>query len=139
MDQIGSAGFCSDIAVSHFIAGECNYVDPYPILGDPANRILKERDRAIDDPRRPVWSEATESFYKELNRIAKQCDLARYDALSRGLDALRREAEVLNSGSNRNTRSQPSSKLRSQIYIRHGPGWNITSAVTCTIPVKLGL
>jgi hypothetical protein len=29
----------------------------------------------LDDIRRPVWLEATESFYKKLNRIAKACDL----------------------------------------------------------------
>ncbi|HSU33688.1 MAG TPA: hypothetical protein VLJ11_20840 [Bryobacteraceae bacterium] len=56
--------------------------------------MATKRNRATDDPRRSVWLEATESFYKKLNRIAKQCDLTRYDALSRGLDALRREAEV---------------------------------------------
>lgn len=28
--------------------------------------------KAIDDTRRPVWLEATESFYKKLNRIAKE-------------------------------------------------------------------
>jgi hypothetical protein len=31
------------------------------------------RDRA-DDLMRPVWLEATESFYKKLNRIANECD-----------------------------------------------------------------
>jgi hypothetical protein len=36
----------------------------------------------------PVWLHATESFYKKLNRIAKLCELSRYEALSRGLDAL---------------------------------------------------
>ena len=45
---------------------------------------------ASDDTRRPVWLEATESFYKKLNRIAKQCEVSRYDALSKGLDALLR-------------------------------------------------
>jgi len=44
-----------------------------------------------DDTRRPVWLGATESFYKKLNRIAKKCELSRYQALSRGLDALLRE------------------------------------------------
>ena len=37
----------------------------------------------IDDTRRPVWLEAIESFYKKLNRIAKQCELSRYEALRR--------------------------------------------------------
>ena len=36
----------------------------------------------MDDPRRPVWLEATDSFYKKLNRIARECQLSRYDALS---------------------------------------------------------
>jgi hypothetical protein len=42
--------------------------------------------KVIDDTMRPVWLEATESFYKKLNRIAKQCELSRYEALSKGLD-----------------------------------------------------
>ena len=56
----------------------------------------------MDDPRRPVWLEATESFYKKLTRIARECQLSRYDALSRGLDALLRENQVRNSALNRN-------------------------------------
>ena len=36
----------------------------------------------------PVWLHATNSFYKKLNRIAKQCGISRYEALRRGLDAL---------------------------------------------------
>jgi hypothetical protein len=68
-------------------------------------------DRLADDPRRPVWLEATESFYRKLNRIAKQCDLSRYEALSRGLDALRREAEVRNSALNRNIKSPAQSEV----------------------------
>ena len=74
-------------------------------------KVNAKRDRAADDPRRPVWLEATESFYRKLNRIAKQCDLSRYDALSRGLDALRREAEVRNSALNRNIRSPSQSEV----------------------------
>src|SRR4051794_14753776 len=61
----------------------------------PASRTMINRAR--DDARRPVWLEATECFYKKLNRIAKQCNFSRYQALSRGLDALLREAEVRNS------------------------------------------
>jgi hypothetical protein len=76
-----------------------------------ALNMATKRKRAIHDPRRPVWLEATESFYKKLNRITKQCDLARYDALSRGLDALRREAEVRNSALNRNIRSPSQSEV----------------------------
>jgi hypothetical protein len=37
-----------------------------------------------DDTRRPVWLEATESFYKKLNRIAKECGLSRYEASAGG-------------------------------------------------------
>jgi hypothetical protein len=68
-------------------------------------------DGAMDDPRRPVWLEATDSFYKKLNRIAKQCEVSRYEALSRGLDALRREVEVRNSALNRNIRSPAQSEV----------------------------
>jgi len=50
-----------------------------------------------DDTQRPVWLEATQSFYRKLNRIAKQCELSRYEALSKGLDALLREAEIRSS------------------------------------------
>lgn len=63
-------------------------------------RMLK-RDWGMDDPRRPVWLEATDSFYKKLNRIARECRLSRYEALSRGLDALLREDQVRNSALNR--------------------------------------
>jgi hypothetical protein len=65
----------------------------------------------MDDPRRPVWLEATDSFYKKLNRIARECQLSRYDALSRGLDALLREAEVRNSALNRNVKSPGQSEV----------------------------
>ena len=65
----------------------------------------------MDDARRPVWLEATESFYRKLNRIAKQCELSRYEALSRGLDALRRESEVRNSALNRNIKSPAQSEV----------------------------
>ena len=65
----------------------------------------------MDDPRRPVWLEATDSFYKKLNRIARECQLSRYDALSRGLDALLRETEVRNSALNRNIKSPGQSEV----------------------------
>jgi hypothetical protein len=68
-------------------------------------------DEARDDVRRPVWLEATACFYKKLNRIAKQCNLSRYQALSRGLDALLREAEVRNSALNRNIKSPGQSEV----------------------------
>jgi hypothetical protein len=79
-----------------------------------ANRTLETQpkgDRKIDDPRRPVWLEATGSFYKKLNRIARECQLSRYDALSRGLDALLREAELRNSALNRNVKSPGQSEV----------------------------
>jgi hypothetical protein len=65
----------------------------------------------IDDTRRPVWLEATESFYKKLNRIAKECELSRYEALSKGLDALLREAQVRNSALNRNIKTPGQSEV----------------------------
>jgi hypothetical protein len=65
----------------------------------------------VDDTRRPVWPEATESFYNKLNRIAKECELSRYQALSRGLDALLREAQVRNSALNRNIKSPGQSEV----------------------------
>ena len=65
----------------------------------------------IDDTRRPVWLEATESFYKKLNRIAKECELSRYEALSKGLDALLREAQVRNSALNKNIKTPGQSEV----------------------------
>jgi hypothetical protein len=59
----------------------------------------------------PVWLHATESFYKKLNRIAKECGLPRYEALSRGLDALLRETEIRNSALNRNIKSPSQSEV----------------------------
>lgn len=59
----------------------------------------------------PVWLHATQSFYKKLNRVAKQCGLTRYDALSRGLDALLRETEIRNSVLNRNIKSPSQSEV----------------------------
>ncbi len=76
-----------------------------------ALNMAKQRDRAIDDPRRPVWLEATDSFYKKLNRIARECQLSRYDALSRGLDALLSETEVRNSALNRSVKSPGQSEV----------------------------
>ena len=78
----------------------------------PVSGLAAKRDLAMDDARRPVWLEATESFYRKLNRrIAKQCELSRYEALSRGLDALRRESEVRNSALNRNIKSPAQSEV----------------------------
>jgi hypothetical protein len=59
----------------------------------------------------PVWLHATEAFYKKLNRIARECQLSRYEAISRGLDALRREMEVRNSALNRNIKSPAQSEV----------------------------
>lgn len=74
-------------------------------------RTLPKRDLGVDDPRRPVWLEATDSFYKKLNRIARECRLSRYEALSRGLDALLREDQVRNSALNRNIKSPAQSEV----------------------------
>lgn len=65
----------------------------------------------IDDLRRPVWLEATESFYKKLNRIAGVCGLTRYQALSKGLDALMREMEIRNSAMNQKIKSPSQSEV----------------------------
>jgi hypothetical protein len=77
-------------------------------------KALSERsplgEKVLDDTRRPVWLEATESFYKKLNRVAKQCGLSRYDALSRGLDALVRETQIRDSALNRNIKSRRNRK-----------------------------
>lgn len=59
----------------------------------------------------PVWLHATESFYKKLNRIARQCDLSRYEALSRGLDALLRETQIRQSPLNKNIKSPGQSEV----------------------------
>lgn len=70
------------------------------------SKATQNRDgKGLDDTRRPVWLEATESFYKKLNRIAKECELSRYEALRKGLDALLRETQVRNSALNRSIRS----------------------------------
>ncbi len=78
-------------------------------------RTIFERTRrkaqAPDDTRQPVWLEATESFYKKLNRIAKQCEVSRYDALSKGLDALLRETQIRSSALNRNIKSPAQSEV----------------------------
>ena len=73
--------------------------------------LANNRFERCDDSRRPVWLEATESFYKKLNRIARLCEVSRYEALSHGLDALRREIEIRNSALNRNIRSPGQSEV----------------------------
>ena len=59
----------------------------------------------------PVWLHATESFYKKLNRVAKKCGMARYEALSRGLDALLREHQVQTSPLNKAIKSPGQSEV----------------------------
>jgi hypothetical protein len=71
----------------------------------------RTRQENSDDVRRPVWLEATESFYKKLNRIANECELSRYEALTRGLDALLRETQVRRSALNRNIKSPGQSEV----------------------------
>ena len=68
-------------------------------------------EHMVDDTRRPVWLEATQSFYRKLNRIAKECEMSRYDALSKGLDALMREAQIRSSALNRNIKSPAQSEV----------------------------
>jgi hypothetical protein len=55
------------------------------------NEQLSQAGSGADILAIPVWLQATDSFYKKLNRIAKQCGISRYEALRRGLDALLRE------------------------------------------------
>ncbi len=76
------------------------------------SKATQNRDgKGLDDTRRPVWLEATESFYNKLNPIAKECELSRYEALRKGLDALLRETQVRNSALNRNIRSPAQSEV----------------------------
>lgn len=70
-----------------------------------------KKPEATDNLTIPVWLHATESFYKKLNRVAKQWGLTRYDALSKGLDALLREMEIRNSALNRNIKSPSQSEV----------------------------
>jgi hypothetical protein len=86
---------------------------PIPIASSAkqTSAAQPQGDRGVDDPRRPVWLEATDSFYKKLNRTARECRLSRYDALSRGLDALLREVEVRDSALNRNVKSPGQSEV----------------------------
>jgi hypothetical protein len=72
---------------------------------------LSRSSEDTDDTRRPVWLEATESFCKKLNRISKECQLSRYEALSKGLDALFREMQVRRSPLNRNIKSPGQSEV----------------------------
>ena len=58
-----------------------------------------------------VWLHATESFYKKLNRVANKCSMPRYEALSRGLDALLREHQVRTSPLNKAIKSPGQSEV----------------------------
>jgi hypothetical protein len=77
----------------------------------PSAEPTQPRRQMTDDTRRPVWLEATESFYRKLDRVAKQCQISRYEALSKGLDALVREAQIRNSALNRNIKSPAQSEV----------------------------
>jgi hypothetical protein len=70
-----------------------------------------EGSGSVDILNIPVWLHATESFYKKLNRIAKQCGLSRYEALRRGLDALLREHQIQTSPLNKAIRSPGQSEV----------------------------
>jgi hypothetical protein len=59
----------------------------------------------------PVWLHATESFYKKLNRVANKCGMPRYEALSRGLDALLREHHIQTSPLNKAIKSPGQSEV----------------------------
>ncbi|MFL6449464.1 MAG: hypothetical protein ACJ746_17540 [Bryobacteraceae bacterium] len=71
----------------------------------------RTQEKNIDDRRRPVWLEATESFYRKLNRIASACNLSRYEALSKGLDSLLREKQVRESPLNKTIKSPGQSEV----------------------------
>lgn len=73
---------------------------------------VKAKKPEKDDPTIPVWLQATESFYRKLNRVAKQCGMSRYEALSRGLDALRREREREQSPLNKTVRASQAEVFR---------------------------
>ena len=75
-----------------------------------AKRRSSQRE-STDNLTIPVWLHATEFFYKKLNRIAKECGLPRYQALTRGLDALLRETQVRTSALNRNIKSPSQSEV----------------------------
>jgi hypothetical protein len=39
----------------------------------------------------PLWAEASQTFYRKLNRVAKECKVSRIEVLDRGMDAVLRE------------------------------------------------
>jgi hypothetical protein len=75
------------------------------------NRSTSEGDSVASGPTIPVWLHATQSFYKKLSRVARQCELSRYDALGRGLDALLREHEIHTSPLNKAIKSPGQSEV----------------------------
>lgn len=84
------------------------------VLASASGNVSSARKRPVeasDDTRRPVWLEATDSFYKKLNRIAKECNVSRYEALSQGLDSLLRETQIRNSPLNRSIKSAGQSEV----------------------------
>jgi len=85
-------------------------------VGNGSTAGKRNRQEEADDLRRPVWPEATESFYKKLNRIANDCRLSRYEALSRGLDALLGETQVRNSVLNRSIKSPGSRRYFGELW-----------------------
>jgi hypothetical protein len=72
---------------------------------------VSQAEGAVDILAIPVWLHATDSFYKKLNRIAKQCGISRYEALRRGLDALLREHQIQTSPLNKAIRSPGQSEV----------------------------
>lgn len=65
-------------------------------------KTLPRQNGVKEDRTIPVWLQATESFYRKLNRVATECGLSRYETLNSGLDAVlretRKEQSPLNSG-----------------------------------------
>ncbi len=59
-----------------------------------SNKPLYGNKKQREDLTIPVWLDATESFYRKLNRVADECGLSRYEALNRGLDALLQEVRT---------------------------------------------
>ncbi len=82
-----------------------------PLSETMTNDALRESSGSGDILSIPVWLHATESFYKKLNRIARQCGLSRYEALRRGLDALLREHQIQTSPLNKAIRSPGQSEV----------------------------
>jgi hypothetical protein len=76
--------------------------------GSKADSGNAEVDSSINIP---VWLHATESFYKKLNRVANKCGMHRYEALSRGLDALLREHQIQTSPLNKAIKSPGQSEV----------------------------